>query len=226
MPGRQAQERPAAPGAGQEAADDPAEQSRSRQDGQRKERERQRAAEQHRAAERQKAAEQKEAAERRRAAERERAAEQQKKQKAAAAKEAPASSGWTAPVSGYASGTAYGVSGPHWASGHHTGQDFAVPTGTSVRAVTDGTVVAAGWGGSYGYQVVLRHADGKYTQYAHLSSISVRTGERVTGGRQIGRSGSTGNSTGPHLHFEVRTGPGYGSDIDPRAYLRQHGVTL
>ncbi|MEU3522265.1 transglycosylase family protein [Streptomyces sp. NPDC038707] len=123
-------------------------------------------------------------------------------------------------------GTGYHVAGSHWSKGYHTGVDFLVPTGTSVRAVAAGRVVAAGWGGSYGYQVVLRHADGRYTQYAHLSAISVRTGQGVTAGQRIGRSGSTGNVTGPHLHFEVRTGPGFGSDVDPLAYLRAGGVSI
>ncbi|WTO33786.1 transglycosylase family protein [Streptomyces achromogenes] len=123
-------------------------------------------------------------------------------------------------------GTGYHVAGSHWSKGYHTGVDFLVPTGTSVRAVAAGRVVAAGWGGSYGYQVVLRHADGRYTQYAHLSAISVRAGQDVTAGRRIGRSGSTGNVTGPHLHFEVRTGPDFGSDVDPLAYLRAGGVAI
>ncbi|MGW2486256.1 transglycosylase family protein [Streptomyces sp. NPDC001606] len=123
-------------------------------------------------------------------------------------------------------GTGYRVAGSHWSKGYHTGVDFLVPTGTTVRAAEAGQVVAAGWGGSYGYQVEIRHADGRYTQYAHLSAISVRVGQRVTGGQRIGRSGSTGNVTGPHLHFEVRTGPAFGSDIDPIAYLRAHGVRI
>jgi murein DD-endopeptidase MepM/ murein hydrolase activator NlpD len=87
-------------------------------------------------------------------------------------------------------------------------------------------VVSAGWGGSYGYQVVIRHADGHYTQYGHLSAISVRDGQTVAAGQRIGRSGATGNATGPHLHFEVRTGPGFGSDINPLAYLRAGGVRI
>ncbi|NED86067.1 M23 family metallopeptidase, partial [Streptomyces sp. SID11233] len=70
-------------------------------------------------------------------------------------------------------------------------------------------------GGSYGYQVVLHHADGRYSQYAHLSALNVRAGQHVAEGQRIARSGATGNVTGPHLHFEVRTGPGFGSDIDP-----------
>ncbi|MEU6197290.1 transglycosylase family protein [Streptomyces sp. NPDC047061] len=123
-------------------------------------------------------------------------------------------------------GTPYHASGSHWSKGYHTGVDFLAPTGTSVKAVEAGQVVTAGWGGSYGYQVVIRHADGRYTQYAHLSAISVRAGQSVSTGQRIGRSGSTGNATGPHLHFEVRTGPGFGTDIDPVAYLRAGGVSM
>ncbi|MEU7304246.1 transglycosylase family protein [Streptomyces sp. NPDC007189] len=123
-------------------------------------------------------------------------------------------------------GTGYRVAGSHWSKGYHTGVDFLVPTGTAVHAAEAGHVVAAGWGGSYGYQVVIRHADGRYTQYGHLSAISVRIGQTVTAGGRIGRSGATGNVTGPHLHFEVRTGPGFGTDIDPLAYLRAAGVRI
>ncbi|MEU0434763.1 transglycosylase family protein [Streptomyces sp. NPDC006290] len=125
-----------------------------------------------------------------------------------------------------ATGTPYRATGSHWSKGYHTGVDFPVPTGTSVAAVAAGHVVSSGWGGSFGYQVVIRHADGRYTQYAHLSAISVKAGQSVVAGQRIGRSGSTGNTTGPHLHFEVRTGPGFGSDIDPVAYLRAGGVRV
>ncbi|MEB8340283.1 transglycosylase family protein [Streptomyces endophyticus] len=123
-------------------------------------------------------------------------------------------------------GTPYRAAGSSWSKGYHTGVDFAVPTGTSVKAVAAGHVVSAGWGGSYGYEVVIRHADGKYSQYGHLSALSVKSGQRVVAGQRIARSGSTGNSTGPHLHFEVRTGPGFGSDVDPLAYLRARGVRI
>lgn len=123
-------------------------------------------------------------------------------------------------------GTPYRKAGSAWSKGYHTGVDFAVPTGSTVKAVASGKVVSSGWAGSFGYQVVIRHSDGRYTQYAHLSAISVKSGQSVGGGQRIGRSGSTGNSTGPHLHFEVRTGPGFGSDIDPVAYLRAGGVGL
>ncbi|WP_405553520.1 transglycosylase family protein [Streptomyces canus] len=139
--------------------------------------------------------------------------------------EKAADTGLVAPVNA-SLGTPYRKAGSAWSKGYHTGVDFAVPTGTSVKAVAAGKVVTSGWGGSFGYQVVIRHADGRYTQYAHLSAISVKSGQSVGGGQRIGRSGSTGNSSGPHLHFEVRTGPGFGSDIDPVAYLRAGGIRI
>ncbi|MFJ8547278.1 peptidoglycan DD-metalloendopeptidase family protein [Streptomyces sp. NPDC093586] len=135
-------------------------------------------------------------------------------------------SGYTAPVAGAGVGTPYHQSGSMWSSGYHTGTDFVVPTGTSLKAVGAGTVVSAGWGGAYGNQVVIKLTDGHYAQYAHLSSISVSAGQSVTAGQQIGLSGATGNVTGPHLHFEIRTTPNYGSDVDPIAYLRSHGVSV
>ncbi|MFI9168874.1 M23 family metallopeptidase [Streptomyces lincolnensis] len=135
-------------------------------------------------------------------------------------------SGFTVPVAGAAVGTPYRMSGSMWSSGYHTGVDFVVPTGTSLKAVGAGTVVSAGWGGAYGNQVVIRLADGHYAQYAHLSSLSVSAGQSVTEGQQIGLSGATGNVTGPHLHFEIRTTPDYGSDVDPVAYLRSKGVSV
>ncbi|MFF4503174.1 transglycosylase family protein [Streptomyces sp. NPDC001401] len=148
-------------------------------------------------------------------------------EKASSATEKKATTGHSlvAPVGGPI-GTPYHVAGSSWSKGYHTGVDFPVATGTTVKAVAAGRVVTAGWGGYYGYQVVIRHADGRYSQYAHLSAISVRAGQSVGGGQRIGRSGSTGNATGPHLHFEVRTGPGFGSDIDPVAYLRAGGVRI
>lgn len=132
---------------------------------------------------------------------------------------------WTAPVRGVAS-TPYGQKGPMWQSGYHTGVDFVVPVGTKLKAVGPGIVVAVGAGGAYGNQVVIRHPDGMYSQYAHLSKLSVKNGQKVKGGTQIGLSGATGNVTGPHLHFEIRTRPAYGSDISPLPYLRKHGVRI
>ncbi|WP_330333620.1 LysM peptidoglycan-binding domain-containing M23 family metallopeptidase [Streptomyces sp. NBC_00536] len=133
--------------------------------------------------------------------------------------------GFVAPVSASIT-TPYRQSGSMWSSGYHTGVDFAVGTGTTVHAVGAGTVVSAGWGGAYGNEVVIRHADGRYSQYGHMSQLSVSVGQSVSAGQAIGLSGATGNVTGPHLHFEIRTGPGYGTDIDPLGYLRSKGVNV
>ncbi|MFE0963396.1 M23 family metallopeptidase [Streptomyces fungicidicus] len=140
--------------------------------------------------------------------------------------QAASTSGYTSPVPGGGLGTAYKVAGSMWSSGYHTGVDFAVPTGTSLKAVGAGTVVSAGYGGAYGNQVVIKLNDGYYAQYAHLSSLSVSAGQTVTAGQQVGLSGATGNVTGPHLHFEIRTTPDYGSDVDPVSYLRGKGVSI
>uniref|UniRef100_A0AAU2VLH6 M23 family metallopeptidase n=1 Tax=Streptomyces sp. NBC_00008 TaxID=2903610 RepID=A0AAU2VLH6_9ACTN len=130
------------------------------------------------------------------------------------------------PVAGSYVSTGYKSSGSLWSSGSHSGIDFHAASGSSVVAVGTGTVVEAGWGGAYGNNVVLRMTDGTYTQYGHLSSIAVTVGQSVGQGQRIGLSGATGNATGPHLHFEARTTPSYGSDMDPVAYLRAHGVTV
>jgi murein DD-endopeptidase MepM/ murein hydrolase activator NlpD len=139
---------------------------------------------------------------------------------------ANAGGAWALPVENSRVSTPYKAGGGIWSSGSHTGIDFPVPTGTRVQAVGTGTVVEAGWGGAYGNNVVIKMSDGKYTQYAHLSKITVIKGQTVKGRQQIGFSGATGNVTGPHLHFEARTGPAYGSDMDPVAYLRSHGLSL
>ncbi|MGW5331171.1 M23 family metallopeptidase [Streptomyces bauhiniae] len=128
------------------------------------------------------------------------------------------------PITGSYVSTAYQSSSSLWSSGSHTGIDFHAAAGTAVHAAGAGTVVSTGWGGAYGNEIVIKMADGMYTQYGHLSSIGVTVGQRVIPGQQIALSGATGNVTGPHLHFEARTGPDYGSDIDPVAYLRKHGV--
>ncbi|MEU0666131.1 M23 family metallopeptidase [Streptomyces lavendulocolor] len=130
------------------------------------------------------------------------------------------------PIAGTYVSTGYQTGGAMWSSGSHTGIDFHAASGSSVVSVGAGTVVEAGWGGAYGNNVVIRMNDGTYTQYGHLSSVSVSAGQTVMPGQQIGLSGSTGNSSGPHLHFEARTGADYGSDIDPLAYLRSHGVNV
>jgi peptidoglycan hydrolase-like protein with peptidoglycan-binding domain len=99
----------------------------------------------------------------------------------------------------------------------HQGIDFGAPSGTPVGAGGRGTVSFAGWNsGGYGNLVVIDHRLGFQSWYAHLSSVSVRPGQRVSGGTRIGAVGSTGHSTGPHLHFEVRL---RGTPIDPSGYL-------
>ncbi|MFE2285232.1 M23 family metallopeptidase [Streptomyces sp. NPDC059443] len=133
---------------------------------------------------------------------------------------------FVAPITDSYVSTQYHAGGGMWSSGSHTGIDFHAASGTEVHAVGMGTVVEAGWGGAYGNNVVIKHADGTYTQYGHMTSLSVSVGQQVTPGQQIGLSGSTGNSSGPHLHFEARSGEAYGTDIDPVAYLRSHGVNV
>ncbi|TXS57284.1 M23 family metallopeptidase [Streptomyces sp. t39] len=130
------------------------------------------------------------------------------------------------PIAGSYVTTGYQTGGSLWSSGSHSGVDFRAASGSTVVAVGSGTVVEAGWGGAYGNNIVIRMNDGTYTQYGHLSSIAVSVGQQVTPGQQIGLSGSTGNSTGPHLHFEARTTAEYGSDINPVAYLRARGVNV
>ncbi|MEU3663746.1 M23 family metallopeptidase [Streptomyces sp. NPDC032940] len=162
---------------------------------------------------------------------RERAAEAAKeareaKERAAREAERQRLNTFVAPITASYVSTAYQAGSSLWSSGSHTGIDFHASTGTTVHAVGVGTVVEAGWGGAYGNQVVIRMHDGTYTQYGHLSSVGVSVGQSVEPGQQIGLSGATGNVTGPHLHFEARTSPEYGSDMDPVAYLRSHGVDL
>ncbi|MEV6173868.1 M23 family metallopeptidase [Streptomyces sp. NPDC051954] len=146
------------------------------------------------------------------------------KERAAREAERKRLNSYVAPITGSYVSTGYQTGGSLWSSGSHTGVDFHAASGTSVHAVGRGTVVEAGWGGSYGNEVVIKMNDGTYTQYGHLSSIGVSVGQSVTPGQQIALSGATGNVTGPHLHFEARTTAEYGSDIDPVAYLRSHGV--
>ncbi|MFF5019051.1 M23 family metallopeptidase [Streptomyces sp. NPDC001165] len=140
-------------------------------------------------------------------------------------KSVKASGAWQAPV-GIKATHNYQAGGSMWSSGRHTGVDFPVATGTELHAVGNATVIEAGWGGRYGNNIVLKMPDGTYTQYAHLSRIDVKVNQKVTTGQVIGLTGATGNVTGPHLHFEARTGPAYGSDIDPVKYMRKRGITI
>jgi len=101
---------------------------------------------------------------------------------------------------------------------YHKGDDIANAVGTPILAADSGTVVVAGWTNSgYGNHIIIDHGNGFQTLYAHLSQISVVTGTRVTRGTTIGLMGSTGRSTGSHLHFEIRTSSG---NVDPMGYLK------
>ncbi|MER5442243.1 M23 family metallopeptidase [Streptomyces sp. NPDC002790] len=150
------------------------------------------------------------------------------KKKAAEEKKAKS---WIDPVKHYELSAGYSQGGSMWASGHHSGQDFAVSTGTDVMAAHSGTVVKAGGNGAgdgpaYGNAIVIKHGNGTYSQYAHLSRIDVKVGDTVTTGDHIAKSGDTGNSSGPHLHFEIRKTADYGSAINPVSFLKKEGVSV
>lgn len=104
----------------------------------------------------------------------------------------------------------------HGTTSNHKGFDLAAATGTQVSAAAGGTVVHAGPAGTYGNLVTLRHDNGFETRYAHLSAVDVAVGDRVEIGQGVGKVGSTGHSTGPHLHFEVRQD---GVAIDPAPFI-------
>ncbi|MCA1631595.1 MAG: M23 family metallopeptidase [Acidobacteria bacterium] len=98
----------------------------------------------------------------------------------------------------------------------HPGQDIRAERGTAVVAAATGTVLSVGWQNGYGQMVEIDHGGGLTTRYAHLSKIEVAAGQQIARGDLVGRVGSTGRSTGPHLHYEVRIG---GEAVNPRAYL-------
>lgn len=144
--------------------------------------------------------------------------EKKKKEAEEAAKEA-ARPKFALPVARHGLSAGFGQAGVNWMS-VHTGIDFPVGYGTSVMAATDGTVRSQ-FNSAYGNMVILTAPDGTETWYCHLSSAKIRSG-KVKAGDVIAYSGDTGNSTGPHLHFEVR--PGGGAPIDPQAWLRSHDL--
>ncbi|KOU82139.1 MULTISPECIES: M23 family metallopeptidase [unclassified Streptomyces] len=137
---------------------------------------------------------------------------------------------WDKPLEKYTLSATFGKGGSMWAR-KHSGQDFAVPVGTPVKAAAAGVVVKAGPNGggdgpAYGNAIVIKHANNRYSQYAHLSKIQVKVGQKVSVKQRIALSGNTGNSSGPHLHFEIRTTPNYGSALNPVAFLRTNGVSI
>ncbi|MFI9052647.1 M23 family metallopeptidase [Streptomyces sp. NPDC053427] len=144
------------------------------------------------------------------------------RRKAEAERLAELAKSFITPVTSFTLTASFGQAGDRWAA-DHTGQDFAAPTGTPVKAVHSGTITQAGWAGSYGYRLVLTLDDGTELWFCHLSSM-VKTSGKVNTGDVIARVGATGNVTGPHLHLEVR--PGAGDPIDPMPWLRDHGVNV
>ncbi|MDQ0367064.1 murein DD-endopeptidase MepM/ murein hydrolase activator NlpD [Catenuloplanes indicus] len=133
----------------------------------------------------------------------------------------PAAKAWVDPMP---EGRTTSCFGRRWGK-LHAGIDLAAASGTRVRAAGAGTVVTAGANYSgYGLSVLIDHGNGFYTHYAHLSRVSVEPGDRVTPGQTVGAEGSTGNSTGPHLHFEVHDG--MWNQVDPAAWMAARGVDL
>ncbi len=106
--------------------------------------------------------------------------------------------------------------GPRWGR-MHNGLDIAVNTGTPVRAAADGRVTYAGWNGGYGILVIIDHGNGVETRYAHNSRVNVKVGQQVSRGQIVAYSGNTGNSTGPHVHFEIRY---RNNPVNPQLYLK------
>ncbi len=129
---------------------------------------------------------------------------------------------WTLPVKGYRITNEFGVARSYYASGYHTGLDFAVATGTPIRAVANGTITTASYSGAYGNKTVQTLEDGTEIWYCHQTEFAVQPGQKVASGEVIGYVGTTGNSSGPHLHLEVR--PGAGDPVDPDEALQFHGV--
>jgi murein DD-endopeptidase MepM/ murein hydrolase activator NlpD len=105
----------------------------------------------------------------------------------------------------------------------HPGLDIAAPLGTPVRAASEGVVTMAGWNGGFGKMVLIDHGGGVTTLYGHNADLRVEVGERVVAGQLIADMGSTGYSTGSHVHFEVHVGE---DKVDPRAWLRKRGVSI
>jgi murein DD-endopeptidase MepM/ murein hydrolase activator NlpD len=128
---------------------------------------------------------------------------------------------WVIPITGAHLTSCFGPRGGQF----HAGVDLAAPAGTPVRAAGAGVVVTAGWSlPGYGISVLVDHGGGLRTHYAHLAGTRVRPGQRVAAGQVIGREGSTGDSTGPHLHFEVHRGEW--RQVDPAAWLRARGIRI
>ncbi len=132
---------------------------------------------------------------------------------------APDPEAWAPPIGpGSALTSGFGM---RWGS-MHPGQDFAIPVGTPVKAMSSGTVIFAGWSGGYGNKVEIQYWEGTVSWYAHNSRLMVKTGQAVSPGQVVSLSGNTGHSTGPHLHLEVH--PAGGSPVPPVTWLKTTGI--
>ena len=124
---------------------------------------------------------------------------------------------WPVPSSSYISSPfGYRIHPIYGYSKLHTGMDIGASSGSAIVAANAGTVISSGWNGGYGKCIVVDHGGGVTTLYAHCSALYVSVGQSVTRGQQIAAVGSTGNSTGPHCHFEVRIN---GSYVNPYPYV-------
>ena len=146
-------------------------------------------------------------------------------------KELLATYGWTGdpdavravlPLASYRLSAGFGVTGPLWEA-EHGGQDFGAATGDRLVAVAPAVVAEVAWAGPYGLRTILELPDGTEVWYCHQADVSVYAGQEVDLAEPIGTVGSTGNSTGPHLHLEVR--PAGGTPVDPMDWLRAAGLT-
>ncbi|WP_338752225.1 M23 family metallopeptidase [Janibacter alittae] len=127
-------------------------------------------------------------------------------------------SGWARPLEGASLTSGYGF---RWGR-LHAGQDYSASIGTPLRAMGVGTVVGAGSISGYGIYIDIQYADGSVSRYGHLSSVAAVAGQQVAAGETVGYSGNTGQSTGPHLHMEIR--PGGGETINPTGWLAERGI--
>ena len=128
---------------------------------------------------------------------------------------------WVKPVNNYVltSGFAY-----RWGR-LHAAQDFACPTGTPVKSMSSGVVIASGWLGTYGNRVEIKYWDGSVSLYAHNSALKVKVGDTVSPGQVVAISGNTGNSTGPHVHVEIRLN-GNTTKVAPLTWMRAKGIAV
>jgi murein DD-endopeptidase MepM/ murein hydrolase activator NlpD len=127
---------------------------------------------------------------------------------------------WVLPVANYRFSSPFGS---RWGR-FHAGDDLAAPIGTRIGSLSSGTVIFAGQESGYGNKVEVRHWDGTVSWYGHMSLISVRVGDDVRPGDKLGAVGSTGHSTGPHLHLEIH--PDGGPAVNPQRWLAEHGLAI